>query len=152
MFRNALNALCGKPSVADSWDILFRYFNSRKSHNNVGYTKGEKIFIKINQGTARWMLSQEDKNNGYSYPTNLQSDDVRRRTSLGPTETGPYFVLELLSELVNELGVNPSDIAVGDPMSDTYWHNYKIWFAEFPGVVYTDKFSTYEWAYTYCTD
>ena len=27
-------------------------------------------------------------------------------------------------------------------MSDTYGHNYDVWFAEFPGVIYTDKFST----------
>jgi hypothetical protein len=27
-------------------------------------------------------------------------------------------------------------------MTDTYGHNYKIWFAEFPGVLYTDKFSS----------
>ena len=61
---------------------------------------------------------------------------------MGPTETGPYIVLELLRELVNELGINQADIAVGDPMTDTYGHNYDVWFAEFPGVIYTDKFST----------
>jgi hypothetical protein len=142
MFRNALNKLCGKPTVTESWDVLFRYHNNKKHQSNKGYTKGEKIFIKINQGTARWLLSQEDKNNGYFYPTTLGPNEERRRTSMGPTETGPYIVLELLRELVNEFGVNPQDIAVGDPMTDTYGHNYKIWFAEFPGVLYTDKFST----------
>jgi hypothetical protein len=142
MFRNALSKLSDKPTVAESWDVLFRYFNNKKHQNSKGYTKGEKIFIKINQGTARWLLSQDDKNNGYFYPATLGPNEERRRTSMGPTETGPYIVLELLRELVNELGINQADIAVGDPMTDTYGHNYKIWFAEFPGVVYTDKFST----------
>lgn len=142
MVRNALNKLTGKKKLTESWEVLFRSHNLSKSENNKGYSKGEKIFIKINQGTARWILNEEDKNNGYYFPATLKPNEERRRISLGATETGPYLVLELLRELVNELGVNQEDIAVGDPMTDTYGHNYDIWFAEFPGVVYTDKFSS----------
>jgi hypothetical protein len=61
---------------------------------------------------------------------------------MAPTETGPYIVLELLRELVNELGVNQADISVGDPMTDIYGHNYDVWSKEFPGVAYIDKFSS----------
>jgi len=142
MFRNALNKLCGKATVVESWDVLFRSFNNKKHQKNTDYTKGEKIFIKINQGTSRWLLTQEDKDKGYYYPTTLKPDEERRRTSFGPTETGPYIVLELLRELVNELGINQADISVGDPMTDIYGHNYDVWVAEFPGVHYIDKFST----------
>jgi len=141
MFRNALNKLTGNTTVTESWDVLFRSQNKNKHQNNKGYTKGEKIFIKINQGTSRWLLTQEDKNNGYYYPATLKPEEERRRLSLGPTETNPYVVLELLRELVNELGVNQADIAIGDPMTDIYGHNYEVWFKEFPGVVYIDKFS-----------
>ena len=142
MVSNALNKLSGKTTLTKSWDVLFRSHNIKKSQNNKGYTKGEKIFIKINQGTSRWVLNQEDKNNGYYFPTTLKPEEERRRVSLGATETGPYVVLELLRELVNELGINQADIAVGDPMTDTYGHNYTLWFTEFPGIVYIDKFST----------
>jgi len=142
MVRSALNKLSGKNTLAKSWDVLFRYHNSKKYQKNRGYTKGEKIFIKINQGTSRWLLSQEDKNNGYYYPETLKPEDDRRRFSLGPTETNPYVVLELLRELVNELGINQADIAIGDPMTDIYGYNYDVWFKEFPKVVYIDKFST----------
>lgn len=142
MVRKALNKLSGKTTVAESWDVLFRYHNGRKSLKNRGYAKGEKIFVKINQGTSRWLLSKEDKNKGYYYPETLKPEEERRRLSLGPTETNPYVVLELLRELVNELGVNQADIAVGDPMTDIYGHNYEVWYKEFPGVVYIDKFST----------
>jgi len=142
MFRDALAKLTNKPKISEAWDVLFRTQNLRKSEKNKGYTKGEKIFIKINQGTSRWVLTQEDKDKGYIFPSTLQPNEERRKISLGATETGPYIVLELLRELVNELGVNQADIAVGDPMTDTYAHNYNIWFAEFPGVVYTDKFTT----------
>ena len=142
MVRNALNKLSGKTTLTESWDVLFRYHNSKKYRKNIGYSKGEKIFIKINQGTSRWLLSQEDKNNGYYYPETLPPEDDRRRFSLGPTETNPYVVLELLRELVNEVGVNQADIAIGDPMTDIYGRNYEVWFKEFPGIVYIDKFST----------
>ncbi|MCE5346517.1 MAG: DUF362 domain-containing protein [Bacteroidales bacterium] len=142
MFGNALNQLMGKDNVTESWDLLFRSFNQRKTNVKKGYIKGEKIFIKINQGTSRWMLTQEEKETGYHYPVNLKPEDKLRRTSLGPTETNPYVVLEILRELVNEVGVNQSDIAIGDPMTYTWGHNYDVWVAEFPDVVYTDKFST----------
>jgi hypothetical protein len=142
MFRSALNKLCGKSTVPESWDVLFRFQNLKKYQKSEGYSKGEKIFIKINQGTSRWLLTQEDKDKGYYYPTTLKPEETRRKVSMGPTETGPYIVLELLRELVNELGINQADIAVGDPMTDIYGHNYDIWFAEFPGVVYVDKFSS----------
>jgi hypothetical protein len=142
MFRSGLVRLSGKENVVKSWDVLFRFFNNKKHQINKGYTKGEKVFIKINQGTSRWLLNQEDKDKGYYYPTTLVAGEERRKGSFGPTETGPYLVLEILRELVNEVGVNQADIAVGDPMTDIYGHNYDVWFKEFPQVVYIDKFST----------
>lgn len=141
MVRNALNKLSGKKTVSQSWDVLFRYQNSKKYQKNRGYSKGEKIFIKINQGTSRWLLTQEDKNKGYNYPETLNPDEDRRRLSLGSTETNPYVVLELLKELVNEIGIKQEDISIGDPMTDIYGHNYEVWFKEFPKVAYIDKFS-----------
>ena len=142
MFSSAIKKLTGGKNIAESWDFLFRSFNTKKSHTSQGYAKGEKIFIKINQGTSRWMLTDEDKKTGYHYPTNLQPNDKWRISSLAPTETNPYVVLEILRELVNEVGVSQSDIAIGDPMTYTWGHNYDVWVKEFPNVIYTDKFST----------
>ena len=142
MFKNAINKLSGKNSLSESWDVIFRYHNNKKYQKDKGYTKGEKIFIKINQGTSRWVLTQEEKNNGYYYPTALKPGNEKLAASLGSTETGPYIVLEILKELVNEMGVNQADISVGDPMTDIYGHNYDVWFKEFPEVKYIDKFST----------
>jgi len=142
MVREALAKLTGKKSIPEIWDVLFRYHNKNKYQNSKGYAKGEKILIKINQGTSRWLLTQEDKDNGYYYPQTFKPTALRQANNYGTTETGPYIVLELLRELVNESGINPSDIAVGDPMADIYGHNYEVWHAEFPGVIYIDKFST----------
>lgn len=141
MFRDALVKLTGKRNVSESWNALFQYHNKRKNNVDKGYTKGEKIFIKINQGTSRWLLTQEEKDKGYYIPESLTANEGRRSASFGTTETHPYIVLEILRELVNELGIDQADIAVGDPMTHTWGHNYDLWVKEFPNVKYTDKFS-----------
>ena len=142
MVRESVCKLCGKSTIPESWNELFSYHNKKKHHTNKGYTKGEKIFIKINQGTARWLLSQENKDNGYYYPSILNPDGEQQEANFGTTETEPYVVLELLRELVNEMGIAQADIAVGDPMSDIYGYNYDLWFKEFPEVNYIDKYSS----------
>jgi hypothetical protein len=142
MFRNGLYKLSGKSSVKDSWAALFKFHNTMKLKNQKSYTKGEKIFIKINQGTSRWLLTQEDKNKGYYIPDSLPAPNKQRESSFGPTEAGPYIILEILRELVNEVGVNQEDISIGDPMTDIYGHNYEVWAKEFPKVAYIDRFST----------
>ena len=141
MVRKAMTKLTGKTGIKDSWNVLFRSHNKMKHNKSKGYSRGEKIFIKINQGTSRWVLSPEDKDNGFNYPEVFKPGGERRKTGYGTTETGPYVVLELLRELVNEAGINQADIAIGDPMTDIYGHDYKVWFAEFPDVVYIGKYS-----------
>ena len=142
MVQNAIKKITGKPRVAKSWDALFRYHNIRKHNKDKGYSKGEKIFIKINQNTSRAILRPDDKNNGYHVPVTLKPGEERRKSSFGSTDTGPYIILEILRELVNEAGINQSDISIGDPICPIYGHNYDIWFKEFPGVIYIDKNST----------
>jgi hypothetical protein len=141
MVRKSMTKLTGKNSIKDSWNVLFRSHNKMKNNKSKGYAKGEKIFIKINQGTSRWVLSPEDKDNGFNYPEVFKPGGERRKSGFGTTETEPYVVLELLRELVNEAGINQADIAIGDPMTDIYGHNYKVWFAEFPDVIYIGKYA-----------
>ena len=143
MFRSSLLELTGESTVKGSWDALFRYHNKNKHKEKRGYKNGEKIFIKINQGTSRWLLTDEDKANGYYFPEHFEPTPLRQRECYGATETGPYFVLEILRELVNECGIDQADISVGDPMTNIYGHNFDVWFAEFPEVAYLDKFATH---------
>jgi hypothetical protein len=142
MFRDGVMKLTGEKDVKKAWDSMFRYFNEKKMSIKKGYTKWEKIFIKINQGQSRWLLSQADKDNGFAIPRTIQRGQERIKVSLIPTETGPYAVLELLRELVNEAGADQADISVGDPMCPIWAHNYDVWVKEFPNVKYLDKFST----------
>jgi len=141
MVRNSLGKLTGKADLKESWNMLFHYHNLKKSNKDAGYTKGEKILIKINQGTSRLGLTTEEKEKGFYYPKTLKQGEENRGSIFGATETGPWLVLELLRELVNEVGINQADITVGDPMTDICGHNYEVWHKEFPGVVYTGKFS-----------
>lgn len=141
MFSESVKKLSGKSTIAESWDVLFRYLNRKKLRGDKGYTPGEKIFIKINQTTSRGLLSQEDKNNGYYYPSNVTAGEIWKNSNCGAVETSPNVVLELLRQLVNEAGIDQSNIAVGDPQNPTYGHNYAAWVTEFPKVVYIDKFS-----------
>jgi len=141
MLRSTLPKLTGESTVKDSWDAMFKYFNKNKHNTNAGYKKGEKIFIKINQGTARWLLTDEDKANGYYFPKNIVPSPQRQAESYGSTETNPYVVLEVLKQLVYECGVEQEDISVGELMSNIYGYNFEVWYAEFPKVKYVDKFS-----------
>lgn len=135
MIRESVTRLTGKTKSSEAWDDLFRDFNKRKKNINKGYTPGEKIFIKINQTSARSALSKEDRVNGF-YLRPQQG-----RTTLGTCQTGPAVVLGLLRQLVNEAGVPQENIAIGDPQNHVFGHNADIWRAEFPDIIIVDKVS-----------
>jgi hypothetical protein len=141
MFRNGITKLTGKSDPKQSWDALFKTFNEKKLNISKGYTKGEKIYIKINQGQSRWILLKEDKDNGYYLPQSLKTGTERRKVNMLPAETGPYVVLEVLRELVNEAGIDQADISIGDPMCPIWGHNFEVWHKEFPNINYIDRIS-----------
>jgi hypothetical protein len=141
MVTSSVKKLGGKNDLKRAWNELFKYHNQQKGKKEKGYSAGEKILIKINQGTASWVMSKEERDNGYTISSSLKTGQERRLKSLGATETSPYIVLELLRELVHEAGVSQKDISVGDPISHIFGHNYSVWHSEFPDVAYIDRFS-----------
>ena len=141
MVSKGVMKIAGKNDLKGSWDGIFRYHNQKKHKTDKGYTPGEKIFIKINQGTASWVISKEQRDAGYFFPTSLKPGQDRYSKSLGTTETSPFVVLEILRELVYNAGVNQKDIIVGDPIAHIFGHNYVIWHGEFPDVIYIDRTS-----------
>ncbi|MBN2348896.1 MAG: hypothetical protein JXJ22_08675, partial [Bacteroidales bacterium] len=46
MFRNGLLTLTGKNEISGAWDAVFRNFNIKKLNKDIGYTKGDMIFVK----------------------------------------------------------------------------------------------------------
>lgn len=120
--------LGGKTTDTSSWDTLFRYFNVSHGRGDKGYTKGEKIAIKINltmcsHNSSWWCLDTG------TYALNKKLDFV---------ETTPQVVRALLAELINVVKANQADISVGDP--STYYANeyYDSCHAVFPNVNYID--------------
>jgi hypothetical protein len=143
MVVDGMKKLSGTVNLYESWDALFHSFNLRKNKVNKGYTQGEKIFIKINQGTANGKLKENDRKNGFYIAESITQSAGAKNGTLGTCETYPNVVLEILRELVNVVGVDQKNIAIGDPIAHIYGHNYEVWAAEFPEVVYVDKASTY---------
>jgi hypothetical protein len=131
MFDESVKSLAGKSDVSKSWDAMFRDFNKRKRNVDKGYTRGEKIFIKINQTSGRGTLKENERAKGnYNVPP---------RDGLGICETTPSIVLSILRQLIQECGIDQANIAVADPQNPTLGHNYEAWFAEFPDVKYVDR-------------
>ncbi|HUX94889.1 MAG TPA: DUF362 domain-containing protein [Bacteroidales bacterium] len=141
MVADGIIQLTGKKNLKKSWDLLFRDFNIRRERGDRGYTQGDKIFIKINQGTANGKLRSDDIKNGFYIPERFTDGERAKQGYEGTCETYPNVVLELLRELVNEAGVSQKNIAIGDPISHIFGHNYDIWHAEFPDMVYLDRMS-----------
>jgi hypothetical protein len=140
MVVQSVTSLTGKSSLRDSWDALFRNFNIRKKKGDKGYVPGEKIFIKINQGTANANIRKDGRENGYYFSKDITEAEGAANGTLGTCETYPNVVLELLRELVYVAGVDQKDISIGDPISHIFGHNYEVWATEFPNVKYLDKF------------
>jgi hypothetical protein len=142
MFRDGIIKLTGEENAKKAWESVFRFFNGKKHNEERGYKAGEKIFIKINQGQSRWVLVQKDKDNGFYLPKTLDAGQENRLNNFVPTEQGPYVVLEVLRELINDAGIPQENISVGDPMCPIWGHNYEVWAKEFPNVKYLDKNTT----------
>lgn len=139
MIEESVVELTGTASLKAAWDSIFTYHNRRKNNISRGYQPGEKIFIKINQGTASWLLTPQEKANGFALPYTGNITPSWRTTHYATTETGPFVVLNLLRQLINVAGVPQENIYVGDPMAHIYYHNFSVWFKEFPNVKYADK-------------
>ena len=137
MFRESVLKLTSKNTSKEAWDAIFKYFNKEKKGIEKGYTRGEKIFVKINQTTARGTLRRLEGGlaNGYERPDPTTQP-------LGACEQGIASVLALLRELVNEAGVAQEDILIADPQNPTWKHNADAWWAEFPNVKIGSKMST----------
>lgn len=140
MVNQSILELTGEVNISTAWDAIFKNHNKEKHNLERGYQQGEKIFIKINQGTSRWALNNDDKSKGYAWPDPWPSNRTANQ-NFAVTETGPFVVLNILRQLIHEAGVPQENISVGDPMSHIFKHNFQPWYDEFPKVKYVDKHS-----------
>jgi len=139
MVVDGVQNLGGKTTLSESWDVIFRSFNYKKSKSGRGYTPGEKFFIKINQGTANGRIRNPDRKEAFNVPLKYTNSRKAKEGIMGTCETYPSVALEILRELVYVVGVDQKDIAIGDPIAHIYGHNYDAWATEFPDVLYVDR-------------
>jgi hypothetical protein len=121
MISRAIRGLAGESLDAAAWDSIFRDFNRKRGKGDVGYTVGEKIAIKIN--------------NTMCYNANTSTFE-QRSGNKNKIDNSPQITVSLLDQLVNVVGVNESDITIGDPgriMPNFY---YDIVHPGFPDVCY----------------
>jgi parallel beta-helix repeat protein len=102
MVSKSLRTFTGEPNDAAAWNALFRYFNRTRGLGDVGYTKDEKIAIKVNM--------------------NQDSNAVWLPNAGMPS---PQMLYSLIHQLITVAGVPGSAITiydasryVGDPLYD----------------------------------
>ena len=139
MVEESVIELTGKTNIQSAWQAIFTNHNLKKYGESRGYQPNEKIFIKINQGTASWLLTEQEKANGFAIQSSGTIQPSWRANYYAATETGPFVVLNILRQLVNIADVPQEEIYIGDPMAHIYDHNFKVWSNEFPNVKYVDK-------------
>jgi hypothetical protein len=121
MLAKAVKYLANQKSVSDAWDALFKYFNQNHGKGDVGYSEGEKIYIKINLTNS---------SNGMS--------GTKRIDNLERMDATPEVALAILKQLIEDIGVAQTDIYLGDPFRtfrDLYWD---ICHSVYPDVNYCD--------------
>jgi hypothetical protein len=110
MLSEALQGFTEETSDIDAWDAIFKYHNSKHGQGEKGYSKGEKIVVKVNMN-AIWL-----GDNGIN--------------------TSPQICYALLDQLINVVGVAQSDISIGDPNCSMTDATYIKCHTAFPKVTY----------------
>ncbi len=93
MLSVTLRKLSGANTDKEAWQKLFEFNNKQNGQANKGYTKGEKIIIKVNMNALR-NSNDEWKNQGYP---------------------SPQMVYGLIAQLIYQAGVAGEDIMITDP-------------------------------------
>ncbi len=138
MMSKAVRSVGGGDSDTAAWDAIFRYFNQNHGKGDRGYLAGEKIAIKINLATC---ISQNPTTYVDIYGTyekqNTVSGDTHYRNSI---DNSPQMLLSLLRHLVYTVGVNPTNVYLGDPSGNLPKYLWDKLHPEFPGVHYFDNY------------
>jgi len=127
MVSLAIRNLTGAGSDAEAWDMLFRYLNKARGKGDVGYKKGEKIAIKVN--FVGFIFTHGG----------VDAETYKLESTRNYMNTSPQLLVALLGQLVENVGVNQSDIAICDSLA--YFANdyYDIIHKEFPSVRCMDR-------------
>jgi len=128
MFSEAIRTMTGEKTDPAAWDAIFHYFNQHRGKGDVGYTSGEKIGIKINHTLSFGADPVTMDKTNASWHMNPPFIDC--------IDNSPQLTIALLRQLIDNAGVAPGDISIGDPgrIMPNYW--YDMVEPNCPGVVY----------------
>lgn len=115
MLINSLTSLTGESQEEKAWDKLFRYFNKTKLNVDKGFSKNEKIAIKINENN-----------------TNAHADNNNINAS-------PQLVNSLLRSLILSAKVPQKNITVFDASRFITDNIFNKCHNEFPDVIFIDN-------------
>jgi hypothetical protein len=137
MVSQAVRAVGGGSSDAAAWDAIFRYFNRNHGKGDRGYVAGEKVAVKINLTTcnARSGTATVDINGTYE-KQNAYSDGHWLNT----IDNSPQLLLSLLRHLVYTVGVDQTNVSLGDPTGNFPRYLWNQLHPEFPSVHYFDNY------------
>jgi len=129
MVSQALHAYTDVYTDIEAWAALFQHFN-----DGAGYTPGEKIAIKINLTTANARAPLADE----------QYDQLEGGggVTFDSIANAPQLLHALLDQLVNVVGVDQSDVTIGDPTGLFVNYLFNPLHTDFPGVHYWDNRGT----------
>lgn len=117
MFSKALQSIANQKNDKKAWEAVFSYFNQAHRKEKKGYSKGEKIAVKIN----------------------LNND----RTSYDDTpwiNTSPHVIYAVVEGLVKDAGVAQEDIIIFDAIRYITPHLYDFIQKAYPGVKFIDGY------------
>ncbi len=91
MISKSIRQLTGQSSDSLAWEALFKHFNRTKGSGDAGYSKGEKIVIKIN--------SNQDRSDRWRSGAGVHS---------------PQVIYSLMVQLIVNAGIPGEDITIYD--------------------------------------
>src|ERR1035438_8150751 len=119
MLADVIMSVGDATNVRESWARIFTDFNNRKGRGNVGYTKGEKIVIKLNLNQVH------DHGDGAK-----------------DSYIAPQLVQALLGQLVEQVGAAPADITFYDAIRHVPVTIFDRCTKLYPGVHFVDTTGT----------
>jgi len=127
MISRAIRWLTGAPMDAQAWDKLFRHHNKIRGKGDIGYKPGEKIVIKVNFV-------------GFIFTAGgVNAETYKLGSTIDYMNTSPQMLVALVRQLVENLGVRQSDIAICDSLAYFANEYADIIHKEFPDVRCMDR-------------
>lgn len=124
MVSETLQKLTGTTNDEDAWKAIFIYFNKSHNKGEVGYTTGEKIFIKVNSVHA-WNTDSQG--------------NIKKDGDYGNIDTSPQVVMAMLTQLIEKAKIPQEMISIGDPFTQMFNHCYTKYSAKYPKVTYVSR-------------